>query len=453
MVPDLMTTPEESVPSSSATRWLFLGVCVALLVLLLGSGVLAVDALSKMHAQQQAITHVLAERSQMLSGLSFSIQSYNDAVRQFLVEAQAEPDRQHIERLTFEIDSDLKRYPVQRDSAEAVLFDGLRAVYLQQRTVYVSILERKPDERRRQAQNTIAEQIVPLQAKISDWSGKLRTWNADRLKSMDQSLVAEFNEAQRGLTRALQLGFVSGLLLVLAGMAYIVRLERQTRHRYTQLVESRHQLQQLSARLVDAQETERRSISRELHDEIGQALGALMVDLGRLSNSLGGDRPEVKAQLDNMKTVTGRTIESVRNIALLLRPSMLDDLGLVSALEWQGREVSRNSEVEVEVQSENVSDSLPDEYRICVYRLVQEALNNAVKHSGAKNAKVIVRQTPQSITVQISDDGKGFTPERTRGMGLLGMEERVKRLAGILKVEAKQGQGVTVKAELPLASG
>jgi signal transduction histidine kinase len=141
----------------------------------------------------------------------------------------------------------------------------------------------------------------------------------------------------------------------------------------------------------------------------------------------------------------------VRNIALLLRPSMLDDLGLVSALEWQGREVSRNSEVEVEVQSENVSDSLPDEYRVCVYRLVQEALNNAVRHSGAKNAKVSVKQSPERITVEVTDDGKGFDSERTRGLGLLGMEERVKRLAGTLKVSSNPGQGVTVKAELPLA--
>ena len=444
-------------PKPETTRWLFLAVSLTLLILLLGSGALAVTSLKKLHAQQQEITHVLAERSQMLSGLSLSIQSYNDAVRQFLADVQAAdraeaPTRQQLDRLAVEIDTDLKRYPIQRDTTEAILFDGLRAVYLQQRTVYISLLERKPDERRRQAKAVIAEQMVPLQQKIIDWSGNLRTWNADRLKAVDRSLLGEFNEAQHGLTRALELGLVSGLLLVLAAMAYIVRLERQTNHRYSQLVQSRHELQQLSARLSDAQETERRSISRELHDEIGQSLGALMVDLGRLSSALAPDeRPEVKAQLENMKSVAGRTIQSVRNIALLLRPSMLDDLGLVSALEWQGREVSRNSEVEVDVQSENVSDTLPDEYRVCIYRLVQEALHNAVRHSSAKNAKVIVRQSPTSITVQISDDGKGFNADRTRGIGMLGMEERVKRLNGSLKVESKPGEGVTITAELPLA--
>ena len=122
---------------------------------------------------------------------------------------------------------------------------------------------------------------------------------------MDQALVTEFAAVQGGLTRALAIGFGSGFLLVLAGMAYILRLERQTHSRYTQLAQSQHDLQQLSARLVDAQETERRSISRELHDEIGQALGALLVDVGRLSTTLSNDRPEVKAQLENMKSCDG----------------------------------------------------------------------------------------------------------------------------------------------------
>jgi len=445
------TSQLDFAPPSSKVRWLFLGVYGALLTLLLGSGFLAVRFVGKMHAQELTITRALAERAQMLSGLSLSIQSYNESVQQFVAEARAdqdEPSHLHLDQLTLEIDSDLKRYPVERDTTEAALLDGLQDVFSQQRTLYISVLARRPDERRK-GQSLIAEQIVPLQNKILDWSARLQTWNGERLKNVDQALVTEFARVQGGLKRALAIGFGSGFLLVLAGMAYILRLERQTHSRYTQLAQSQHDLQQLSARLVDAQETERRSISRELHDEIGQALGALLVDVGRLSTTLSNDRPEVKAQLENMKSVTERTFQAVRNIALLLRPSMLDDLGLVAALEWQGREVSRRSEIEVEVHSENVSDALPDEYRVCVYRLVQEALSNAVRHSGAKNAIVSVRQTPKSIIVRVSDDGRGFNSQRTRGLGLLGMEERVKRLAGTFTVESKPDHGVTLTAELP----
>ena len=219
---------------------------------------------------------------------------------------------------------------MERDTTEAALLDELLDAFAQQRTLYISVLE-SPSDARRKAQNLLAEQMSPLQKKSLDWSGRLQAWNGERLKDADQALITEFAGVQRGLTRTLAIALGSGFLLMLAGTAYIVRLERQTHGRYMQLTHSQRELQQLSARLVDAQETERRSISRELHDEIGQALGALLVDLGRLS-SASNDRPEVKTQLENMKVVTERTFQAVRNVALLLRPSMLDDLGLVAAL-------------------------------------------------------------------------------------------------------------------------
>jgi signal transduction histidine kinase len=441
-----------SAPPSSKLRWVFLIICGALLAILSVSGLLAFHYLRQMYDRELAITQALEERAQMLTGLSLSIQRYNQDVQKFVTEARAdreEPSHQHLDQLTLEIESDLKSYPAERDSAESSLLDGLRDVFSQQRTFYISVLGSEPDQRRRQAQSLMAQHIVPLQQEILDWSAKLRSWNDERLNHVDRTLVTEFAGANAGLTRALAIGFGSGFLLVLAGTAYILRLERQTQGRYAQLAQNRRELQQLSSRLVDAQETERRSISRELHDEVGQALGALMVDLGRLSAVLSNDRPEVRAQLENMKSVAERTFQAVRNIALLLRPSMLDDLGLVAALEWQGREVSRRSEIEVEVQSENVSDSLPDEYRVCIYRLVQEALSNTVRHSGARNAKVFSRQSAANIVVKVSDDGKGFNSERSRGLGLLGMEERVKRLGGTFTVQSQPGHGVTLTANLP----
>src|ERR1039458_1646760 len=122
----------------------------------------------------------------------------------------------------------------------------------------------------------LAEQLVPVQRQILDWSGKLQAWNGERLEYADSSLVTGFANLQGSLSRVLAIGFASGLLLVLGSMAYIARLDRQTRARYVELARSRHALRELSARLVDAKETERRAISRELHDEVGQSLGALL---------------------------------------------------------------------------------------------------------------------------------------------------------------------------------
>ena len=446
----------EPAPPSSALRWLFLWVSVLLLALLVVSGALAARFLSAMRTQELAATRALAERTRTLSGLWLSLQSYDQAVQQFVAQTAADRDveaRRRLDQLTLAIAADFDRYPSARDSQEDALLNGLRGVFFQQRTLYITVLSARPEERRRRAESMLAEQLVPVQKQILDWSGKLQAWNGERLEYADSSLVTGFANLQGSLSRVLAIGFASGLLLVLGSMAYIARLDRQTRARYVELARSRHALRELSARLVDAQETERRAISRELHDEVGQALGALLVDIGRLSTTLSEDHPEVRAQLDNLKSVAEQTFQSVRNIALLLRPSMLDDLGLAAALEWQGREVSRRSQLEVSVESESVPEDLPDEYKITVYRLVQEALNNAVRHSGARNAKVEARREANSILVRVIDDGRGFDAVRSRGMGILGMEERVKRLGGTLRVESQPGKGATVTAELPIPGG
>src|ERR1019366_1860708 len=155
-------------------------------------------------------------------------------------------------------------------------------------------------------------------------------WNGERFQYADRARASQFANLQGSLSRVLAIGFGSGLLLVLGSMAYIVRLDRQTRARYVELARSRHALRELSARLVDAQETERRAISRELHDEVGQALGALLVDISGLSTQVHSagelDKKQVEASVDKIKTVAEGTVRTVRNIALLLRPSMLDDL-------------------------------------------------------------------------------------------------------------------------------
>jgi signal transduction histidine kinase len=439
-------------PMAGKLRWLLIVMSGALLALLLASGVLAVRFLSEIQARQQAVTNALLGRTELLQDLWLSTQRYNEAVREFVVHAEADRNqasRQRIEQLTVEIDSDLKRYPADRDLAEAELLDGITAVYSQQRTLYLSVITPKPA--RNSGETSLSHQLIPLEKQTLDWSERFRAWNQEKLQQADRAMVVGFAGAQKRLSQVLAIGFGSGLLLVMASMAYIVRLERQMHARYLQLARSRHELQLLSSRLVDAQETERRSISRELHDEIGQSLGALLVDIGRLSTTLGSDRPEAKEQLAQMKSLAERTFAAVRNIALLLRPSMLDDLGLVAALEWLAREVSRRSPIEVAIEADDIPESLPDELRVCIYRLVQEALNNAVRHSGAANAKVTLQQSSKGILVRVTDDGRGFEPKRTRGLGILGMEERVIRLGGTFTVESQPGQGASFTAVLPIS--
>jgi signal transduction histidine kinase len=277
--------------------------------------------------------------------------------------------------------------------------------------------------------------------------------NDDELKEVDRRIGEVFARFRLRLSLVAAVTFTCGLSLAGATILYAGRLEESVEEKYRESLRAREELKQLSRRLVEAEENERRSISRELHDEVGQTLGALLLDIENLAESPAEGAP-LRERLKNIKTLAENCVNEVRNMSLLLRPSMLDDLGLVPALEWQAREVSKRTGMIVDTVEENVSDNLPDEYRTCVYRIVQEALNNCSKHSEARQVRILVRQEPKNLYVSIEDDGKGFDSARVRGMGLVGMNERVNQLGGTLKVDsnAKSGasKGTRIQVDLPL---
>jgi signal transduction histidine kinase len=157
----------------------------------------------------------------------------------------------------------------------------------------------------------------------------------------------------------------------------------------------------------------------------------------------------LQAKTDEIKKLVENSIHVVRDMALLLRPSMLDDLGLVPALQWQAREMSKRTGVAVKVAAEQVPENLPEELKTCVYRTVQEALHNAVQHAEARTVRVGIRQDQDRILLSIQDDGKGFHALQERGMGLLGMQERVTHLGGSFAVESEPGHGTVVRIVLP----
>lgn len=450
MSPPLSEQPK---PLPRTARSILAAAFLGLLGMMLISARTALGDLNAMHAGEETARHQFFQRTQALSGLALSIQMYSEAVEHYVTSPETASGanlRQQLDRLQADIQLAFDGYPAGQESPEVQSLRVIERLYQEQKDMLNVMLSWSADERRRRAPLLIDREVQPLQVEILRRSDQLRVLNDEQLHETDQALLAAFGELQGHLTRSIVLALGSGLLLILASMIYILRLERQTRLRYDELVRSRGELEGLSARLVDAQEAERRNLSRELHDEVGQTLGALLVDFGRLGAALGDASPAVSELVGHMKSVAERTVRSVRNLALLLRPSMLDDLGLVAALEWQGREVSRTSDLEVDVQSENVSESLPDEYKVTIYRLVQEALHNAVRHSGARNAQVRVEQNGTAIRVTVGDDGRGFDPARSRGMGMLGMEERVRRLGGRIEFRSAAGMGTTVAAELPI---
>jgi signal transduction histidine kinase len=244
-----------------------------------------------------------------------------------------------------------------------------------------------------------------------------------------------------------------GVLVAAASIFRISRLERESDRQRSRTERAERELRRLSRELVRAQEAERRSLSRELHDEVGQTLTALRMELANLEAIRNSPGEEFATRLREAKQLAERTLESVRDLAMGLRPAMLDDLGLGPALEWQGREFSRRSGIPVEVQIDGVVDELPDNHRTCIFRIVQEALTNCARHAQAKSIRVTAHGGPGAVFLSVQDDGVGFAGSEGRGLGLIGIEERARELGGSVALRSEPGKGTTLRVELPWAKG
>ena len=443
----------QSAEDSKKLRRLLLISFSWLLGLLIGAGTDALLSVRRLERVSQEVSGRFTARNHALATIVVSVRVYDDQLERFLLQdllQESAPGPDDVTKQIAAARAALLSFPLDRDSDEQALLAAIQEQLQEGETSCAIALTWRADLRRQRAYQFIGQQLIPWRTHIFELSAQISALDERKLVLENLALAARFQSLESRLVWLVSLSLVAGVLMSLVCGWYILRLERQARLRYNALARSRLALEGLSARLVEAQEEERRSISRELHDEVGQSLGALLVEVGQLAKLVPPEDRVMQAQIAQIKSVAESAVKSIRDIALLLRPPMLDDLGLVPALEWQAREISRRSDMEVEVHSENVSEDLGDETKVTVYRLVQEALNNAATHASAKNAKVTITQNSDKITVEITDDGHGFDPARQRGMGILGMEERVRRLGGTSTIESALGRGATVKAELPI---
>lgn len=221
-----------------------------------------------------------------------------------------------------------------------------------------------------------------------------------------------------------------------------------------ELEKSRSELRALAARLQAAREEERTRISREIHDELGQALTGLKLDLAWIESRL--PRNNSGAFRVGESSITARideTMEVVRRIASELRPSVLDQLGLEAAIDWLVREASKRTGITVTLQADELP-GLPDELASHAFRIIQEALTNVTRHSRATRVSVTVRHLRSSIILGVEDNGVGFAPESLSGLsslGLVGMRERAMACGGTLTVRGRPGEGTAIIVIIPVA--
>jgi len=203
-------------------------------------------------------------------------------------------------------------------------------------------------------------------------------------------------------------------------------------------------------RVVEAQESERARLARELHDETGQALTSILLGLKALDERV--ETAESRTALAELRELVVSTLQDVRRLSVELRPAALDDFGLVPAIERLLDTVAERTGLAVDVQSQLGERRLPAEAETVLYRIVQEAVTNVLKHADARSVTVRLDHSGNGVTLVVQDDGTGFDPDGARdgGVGLIGMRERVALVGGRLSIESAEGAGTMLTAEVPI---
>ena len=424
-----------------------------LLLLILFSGVSQLAVIRSARDADRDARSEFLERARVLDQLRDSVSLTGTFARDYLLTSDrqaAAPLRVEVDRNRERADAALAAYPPSPDQRVQRLLADLRGeinVYWKvlELMLEVSTRERGPGTDRYFTQSLAnrREAMTGIFSRIREVGESENLLREAEIKGNDRIFLLT-------LAAIVALTVVLGWALAAAAWRQLVRLERHAADRLAENVKAREALAELSAKLVGAQEDERRSISRELHDEVGQSLSALIVEAGNSAAELPAEAVEARTRLDSMRTIAQRCLAAVRNMSLLLRPSMLDDFGLVPALEWQAREVQKRSGLRVVVEADDEAGEVPDEHRTCIYRLAQETLHNITKHAQAKTVRLTLVRDAVSVQLGVLDDGQGFDAERTRGLGLLGMRERVARLHGSFDIDSSPGKGTRVTVTLPL---
>jgi signal transduction histidine kinase len=296
----------------------------------------------------------------------------------------------------------------------------------------------------------LRREVLPRREAVLMLAEEIEQLNNTNLTAQRAEVTKRQEQFRSALHSLLWQSLLLGLVVALTAVARLRAVERRSDIQRTRAETAESQMRHLSQQLVATQEEERRKLSRELHDHVGQMLTALRLEVGRLERTRAAPDGRFAQAVAECKSLVETMLRTVRDLALGLRPSMLDDLGLQPALEWLVRDFRRRDSLRVAIEVTGDLSHLPDHVRTCVYRIVQEALTNCVRHAKAGQVQVSVRLEAHQLEVTIVDDGVGFDPAvRPQGLGLLGIEERVRELQGAFTIQTAPGQGTRLTVTLP----
>jgi signal transduction histidine kinase len=226
---------------------------------------------------------------------------------------------------------------------------------------------------------------------------------------------------------------------------------------FLQLEERNRELQALSERAINAQEEERRAIAQSLHDDTGQALTMLVISLDRINDRIPAGQTGLKKQVGDARALAANTLAELRRILSGLRPAILDDLGLVPAIRWFARTSLEQAGIGAIVKAPGVPLELSPAVTTTLFRIVQEAISNVVRHADAKSVTIVLQLSDGLVHLRIQDDGRGFDPAHAsreavdlQRLGLLGIRERAELLGGQVQIESGPEKGTSIHVSIPM---
>ena len=426
------------------------GVLLTLLVL---CGLNALHVLSELQTNDQSILRDFLQQQQSLDKIRSAIYLSGTYLRDYLLEPEPEKAKRSLRAL----ESARAQVASMLANPQALsgmagndnMYDALKREIEEYWQTLNPVLSWKAEQRHRQGYRFLHDEVLPRRSSTLGIADTIASVNRQQLIERDDRLLSLFSNFRNRLTIALLIMVVFGLIQASASTIHLLRMERKTVSHLMEVTAARQELKNLSAKLVTTQEHERKNLSRELHDAVGQSLSAVQFELHDLAMVLLPPQQQLRSRVDRIRELVESCLAMIRNMARLLRPAMLDDLGLAAALEWQAREIARSTGVRISVQTSNLSAELPDEHKTCVFRLVQEALNNVCRHANADSVQIEIQTFDEWGSVTVQDDGRGFRPGQTNGLGLIGMHERVESLGGTLRISSEPGKGTRIEARFP----
>jgi signal transduction histidine kinase len=345
-------------------------------------------------------------------------------------------------------DADLERLRALRPQQESRVFERLEVALRDYWDTAVAEFQESPLKNKTAS---VRDQFASQSKKIFAVTEELGKLNEENFEARRRELSRAVENLQNDIWETMLTALCLGAIIAGASIFRISSLEKESAEYQTATKQAEKQLRQLSQQLVSSQEQERKALSRELHDEIGQLLTALRMELGNLERSRVASGGEADTHLEQAKKLAETTLKTTRDIAMGLRPAMLDLLGLGPALEWQTREYSRRYKTPIQLDVAGDLRDLPDPHRTYLYRIVQEGLTNCARHAQAKNIRVSLKDANGQLAVTVEDDGVGFDQHGgvSYGLGLLGITERVRELCGKIAIQSEPGKGTRLEVMLP----